>query len=98
MIYQITLKKVKQKQSNCNTPNRGFKTHPPQSVARHAKRMPIYLNIQKKVRLLLRKLLRSTDDRNQHCGLPCDQAYISAPEKFEVNQLIINICTQLEDI
>lgn len=31
-------------------------------------------------------------------GLPCDQVYIFAPEKFEVNQLIINICTQLEDI
>lgn len=29
--------KVEQKQSNWNTPNTGFKTHPPQSAVRHAK-------------------------------------------------------------
>lgn len=28
MIYQITFKKVEQKESNWNTSNTGFKTHP----------------------------------------------------------------------
>lgn len=61
-----SLKKGKQKQSNCNR-----HTHHNLQLG-----MPIHLNIQEEVRLLLRKILRSTYDRNQHCGLPCDQAHI----------------------
>lgn len=96
MIYQITFKKWNK--SNLTG------IHPIQD-SRHTHhnlqlgmQKNVNLNSWKEIRLLLRKLLRSTDDKNQHCGLPCDQVYIFAPKKFEVNQLIINICTQLEDI